>query len=518
MTNPTPWPAADCFAALAKGVLADTQNLNTYWLSLFENARTVFQVLDKDFAPDPFFIALPVNTASAAPIVGIQPHPVHLGATPQKWADSLDFSGVLQKISKDFPAELKSNYLRHDRLLRELASDIENCIQKHPNKPADLDYGLSFPFQFNGYLVFIALGLQNTVTPRFPSPPYRDLRNDLGGIASMVTHTCWEFFFAEVRSLQNMLQGRPPTPYMPADLVGGAARRFLTNIASQIQQRPVMSLGGVTYDFCNAISLTKYEGGRSEGGIVLAHTGHPALKREVSFKNPIAMSDTRAARKLLELAGNGLFLQSDGEKIFGLSAVDSSAIPTEDSLFFIHFIGFHHWETRWKKDVLFEVKNGMAGPPRGRFDRAKLLKNLEEVFSFPRDETAALHLAGLVEQASQEECGTMLIISDRAADEAARLQQQSTVIEPIPLKAETLKSLTCIDGAVLLSPGGICHAIGVILDGLASENGTPSRGARYNSGIRYVDTWSENGHKTLAVIVSEDGGVDIYRNTRAHAQ
>jgi hypothetical protein len=48
-----------------------------------------------------------------------------------------------------------------------------------------------------------------------------------------------------------------------------------------------------------------------------------------------------------------------------------------------------------------------------------------------------------------------------------------------------MPALTDIDGAVRLDVQGICHAIGVILDGRVSEQGTlvgnRGRGARYNS-------------------------------------
>lgn len=53
---------------------------------------------------------------------------------------------------------------------------------------------------------------------------------------------------------------------------------------------------------------------------------------------------------------------------------------------------------------------------------------------------------------------------------------------------------------------GSCHAIGVILDGVAKDGCTPSRGARYNSAIRYVDTSTA---QRLAFVISEDRTLDI---------
>jgi DNA integrity scanning protein DisA with diadenylate cyclase activity len=66
-----------------------------------------------------------------------------------------------------------------------------------------------------------------------------------------------------------------------------------------------------------------------------------------------------------------------------------------------------------------------------------------------------------------------------------------------------------VDGAILLSPEGIIHSFGVILDGQASKNGNSARGARYNSAIRYIDEMSRKVN-CLALIVSEDGYVDLY--------
>jgi DNA integrity scanning protein DisA with diadenylate cyclase activity len=69
-----------------------------------------------------------------------------------------------------------------------------------------------------------------------------------------------------------------------------------------------------------------------------------------------------------------------------------------------------------------------------------------------------------------------------------------------------LRLVTNIDGAVLIEPSGMCHAIGAILDGLATEKGDSSRGSRYNSALRYVNS---SKYPVLAVVVSEDGWIDL---------
>ena len=109
----------------------------------------------------------------------------------------------------------------------------------------------------------------------------------------------------------------------------------------------------------------------------------------------------------------------------------------------------------------------------------------------------------------------MLVISDHAAEEARRLAVQSTLIRPTVLTASLVHSLSAIDGALLVDPQGTCHAIGVILDGLACAKGTSARGARFNSAVRYVETArQEFGHQCMAIVVSEDGPIDIVPDLR----
>jgi hypothetical protein len=106
----------------------------------------------------------------------------------------------------------------------------------------------------------------------------------------------------------------------------------------------------------------------------------------------------------------------------------------------------------------------------------------------------------------------MIIISADASSEAQRLQAQATGIVPQLLDASLLDHLTGIDGAVLIDPKGLCHAIGVILDGQATEHGDAGRGSRFNSALRYLHYALERQIPTVAIVVSEDGGVDIIPN------
>lgn len=60
------------------------------------------------------------------------------------------------------------------------------------------------------------------------------------------------------------------------------------------------------------------------------------------------------------------------------------------------------------------------------------------------------------------------------------------------LDKSLIRNVASIDGAILLDSTGICHSIGVILDGIATEKGRSDRGARYNSAVRYVENNKKN--------------------------
>jgi hypothetical protein len=105
----------------------------------------------------------------------------------------------------------------------------------------------------------------------------------------------------------------------------------------------------------------------------------------------------------------------------------------------------------------------------------------------------------------------MLVISDAPGAEAERLSAQAIGINERILSPEQLKQVTSIDGAALFAPDGTCHALGVILDGVASAQGDRSRGARYNSALRYL---SSARAATMIVLVSEDGMIDVLPRLR----
>lgn len=88
--------------------------------------------------------------------------------------------------------------------------------------------------------------------------------------------------------------------------------------------------------------------------------------------------------------------------------------------------------------------------------------------------------------------------TENAKEETYRLRKSGMPVLPIDITLEEtlIKSLTSIDGALICDIKGICYSIGVILDGETSDKADLSRGARYNSAIRYIEQQRKNDKKT----------------------
>lgn len=117
-------------------------------------------------------------------------------------------------------------------------------------------------------------------------------------------------------------------------------------------------------------------------------------------------------------------------------------------------------------------------------------------------------------EATKQKHGTILAISSEADQEAIRLSSQCFKIKPMRINKDIIHQITSIDGAVLIDIDCTCHAIGVILDGIATANGDSSRGARYNSAVRYYEHMI-NKAQTVLVVISEDGLIDLIPDLKA---
>ncbi|MEM7590401.1 MAG: hypothetical protein AAF383_02565 [Cyanobacteria bacterium P01_A01_bin.83] len=292
----------------------------------------------------------------------------------------------------------------------------------------------------------------------------------------------------------------------PERVIEDAASSLLKSVEVHINQWNKFDL----LSFANAIAAERYEGAASEGRLIICSTDHPDITAKIRLHTPIKIYNYRGIRKLLEVSSPKMALLCDVESVWGLGIPLDTYQPSLENLFEIRFVEYHTWELLHADNIMMRVKYRQPRLPRTRFDQRLFGDRVSKMFNI--NQATAKILIVAVKAAVEQRHGTMLVITPEAESETRRLAAQSTVIEPVIASKDIISHLSSVDGAILISPAGIIHSFGVILDGTASENGNSTRGARYNSAIRYIDGKRSCNINCLALIVSEDGYVDLYPN------
>lgn len=303
----------------------------------------------------------------------------------------------------------------------------------------------------------------------------------------------------------------------------------------------------------DGISTRTYEGESPFGCMLLLNT---ELLKDSTFvdysirfqdQQPIYLEDARRIRKLLELTNNesDLYLIADETAVYGVGKIDWSKLGGR-LLFKVEFKGLSRYDlllvTTEKKPptdahVVAEVESRVfrmtinleivsykltsisfkhPGIGSGGFTPALFERIMRAQFrnaDVTNDQIEKLRL--IIQKATEQRSGTMVVITDpnTAENELKKLGKQSTPIMPIEISPAFIKHLTSIDGAIYFDTTGACHAIGVILDGLAQDHnlGDASRGARFHSAHRYLEKLkSEPEEKGCVIaIISEDGMINL---------
>src|SRR5688572_15869130 len=283
-----------------------------------------------------------------------------------------------------------------------------------------------------------------------------------------------------------------------SELLRAAGKRFMYT--------PASSNHGL-FDACNAISALKYEGAEGIGSMLLSRRDHPEIYQIMKLDSPVSMRDYRSVRKLLEVAEGNVRLLADATSVYGFGSLKPGYDFSNADIFSVNFTKHYTWEFLHAGQVMMRVTYGLPSLPKGQLDEQKFRKDI--CLTFPEiGEENLQKLWLIVHELTRLRHGTMIVISAGAQEEAARLGKQGFKLLPVPVAPSFIRQLTQIDGALLLDLEGKCHAIGVILDGMASERGDAARGARYNSAIRYVES---SEHDCLAVVLSEDGLINVIR-------
>lgn len=265
-------------------------------------------------------------------------------------------------------------------------------------------------------------------------------------------------------------------------------------------------LAHALYDALRELVTLPYEGRPGAGELLLARQDHPSIETTVRLSSTVPVGAGRQLRKLLELTGPGLSILCDGEDAYGLGYLKDDYESGSEEVFALSVVARGAWELAHAGVALMRVEHGRPMLPKARLSEATFVDILDRVFTDLAPQNAE-DLWEIAQVASEAAHGTMLVIHEQAADETVRLAPQAIAITPAKLDSESLRPMTQIDGAVLLSPDAVCHSVGVILDGHASGKGDPGRGARFNSAVRYLQAAES---PCVIVIVSEDGMIDVH--------
>ena len=361
------------------------------------------------------------------------------------------------------------------------------------------------PHRVEGFYVVPALQMLKEELekyPRLPAPiECHDFKSETGIVEAAVRKVLSEAVDA--------LKDREPGRFFPLrGDTSGALREAAHRLCYAIGLACVDPLMQDTFEHLNAISERPYESGEAHGEIVFAPPACNLIDRKLTFREPVPLGESRHGRKIIEMSGANLLCVCHGRQ--GLAGLGSVKDKGAD-LFRVVFSGRYRWKLYFGSALLMVCNYGVPQVPTERLSEGRFSSNARRVIP-GLSAAQCSKLWSNVAAAMSQGHGTMLVVSDAAGEEAERLRNQSLPVEPEIMVPDIVRHVSSIDGAILIDRDCRCFAVGVILDGLATSSGDPSRGARFNSAIRYVETVS---HPTLCLVVSEDGHVDMVPALRA---
>lgn len=401
-----------------------------------------------------------------------------------------------ERSTRDKPEVIRRDSVNIEVYSCLIQSDIENNVRSF----------CTGSYEVSGYYVVPVIQIPNAVFEKYPA--LEQLKPDspfaYDGYPSFI-HACIFTLLAEaIEELRRVDPGRSGTIHMRQsyEIVRNAATSFMHTpgtVATNKYAFPNL------FERFNLISSLMYEGAEGTGHLLLVNQGNTAINFMIEFNQPISFSEPRWARKILQLATNNAALIADSNYIYGLGKLRANHSQSSQDVFIIDFIDHYHWELKCAGNTLLASHYGEPRLPQETISSEKFKSNYARLFpeSSPEDQD---HLWSLFNHAICLKHGNMIVVASDALSESQRLTQQGTIITPTLMTKELLSHVSNIDGTIILDPHGTCYAIGVILDGAAIEDCTPSRGSRYNSGLRYVNA-SDNSR--LAIVISDDNTVDI---------
>ncbi|WP_086592790.1 DNA integrity scanning protein DisA nucleotide-binding domain protein [Hymenobacter crusticola] len=472
-------------------------------------AQDLFDTLDDELDPSVILIGIPVEQENL-PVLPVCLEPADCGLDFASFGTVIARSNSLQQIDIWLNGDqeiLSENVLRRKRHGRSLRMAVQEALDALDTPTGKRQSFAGWPVEIGSYYVVTVLQVNRRALRTYPAlQPNRYYLNGRPLASSLLVSAILRFSEECGKALSEPEPGASmmERPRENDELLRAAGRILMDTPAQALNVNPNAAR---LFDTCNTISSLRYEGAEGVGKLLLAQRRHPNLEEVFALTCPTPLTDYRAVRKLLEMTTSDISLLADGENVYALGRLVGTYDIHREDLFVVNFINHYAWELQHDGKVLMRASYGLPSLPRVRLNRTRFRKDLKRVFGL-FDHVKVERLWEVVVEASRQKHGTLLVVTTEALAEADRLKLQCTLIEPVPLTPLITRLVTAIDGAVLIDPDAYCYSIGVILDGKATTRGRGSstRGARYNSAIRYVES---SPYPCMAIVVSEDGLVDV---------
>ena len=257
-----------------------------------------------------------------------------------------------------------------------------------------------------------------------------------------------------------------------------------------------------------AISSTREEGAWARGRIAFVEQGMiPEMHLTVAFPEldrPSITKHKHVRKLLLAVEKSPRQLISDGRHIVGIS---DSALPVSSVL--ADFRGNHGY-LYLDDECVCSIADGNFNSTTRRaklvqLEEALLETDLEKVQSYTLFNT----ITAIVHNAQEQKWGCTLVVDlNDEPQEIAGQKLSSPLSLTVPKVLDLAKSLAKMDGALHISKDLRLLRFGCLLDGHCVSGEDSSRGARYNSALRFT---AEN-EQIVVIVVSADRPVSVVQN------
>ncbi len=446
-------------------------------------------------------------------------YPICIEPEDGKW-DLKIFDGLVEDVETEIENHPLKNmfYSNDEQAMRDKPENIRKDSVSIAVKKALLQYdedndlesyvGLSTLVE--GYYVVPVLQITKEVFQEYPKLNKRNFqnRNLSQGFLSLVEAVLKTLLGNASKLLKTENPGRGSSGIEVREVVRSAAESFMYTPSIAIYEKYAFTN---LFETLNLISSLFYEGVHSLGKMIISNPEHASIVFSLEFQDPVPISKTRWVRKVLEMSSDKFSLIADNEFIYGLGSLTADYDFSDQNIFIVEFLDHYYWQISCGEITLLQSHYNEPHLYAGTGQEELLFDNLNRLYPYTTH-TEKQNILKLVLTLTNLNRGSMLVIAEDAESEVKRLAKLGTPIKPILLTPDLLEQVSGIDGTVIIDPKGICFGIGIILDGDAMPECTPSRGSRYNSGVRYV--YPTENKKRLAVIVSDDKTIDIVPRLR----